>query len=253
MGQTGKIRYSFERVERKYFLTPQQQTALLSSIGERLVPDAYGRYTVTNLYYDTADWALIRASLEKPVYKEKLRARCYDVPRDGDSVFLELKKKFDGVVYKRRISLPAADVAPFLAGELPDPSDGQIARELLWTARSRRVAPRVFLAYDRTAFAGREDDALRITFDTGLRYRTVALDLRRGDAGQPILPPGSPYAGQILMELKVPGACPLWLAHALSAVGARPASFSKYGTVFTEHILPAVQADRYSKEAVIHA
>ena len=104
MGQAGKIRYSFERVERKYFLTSQQQTALLSSIGERLVPDAYGRYTVTNLYYDTADWALIRASLEKPVYKEKLRARCYGVPRDGDSVFLELKKKFDGVVYKRRIS-----------------------------------------------------------------------------------------------------------------------------------------------------
>ena len=115
MGQAGKIRYSFERVERKYFLTPQQQTALLSSVGERLVPDAYGRYTVTNLYYDTADWALIRASLEKPVYKEKLRARCYGVPRDGDSVFLELKKKFDGVVYKRRISLPAANVAPFLA------------------------------------------------------------------------------------------------------------------------------------------
>ena len=228
MGRTGKIRYSFERVERKYFLTPQQQTALLSSVGDRLVPDVYGSYTVTNLYYDTEDWALIRASLEKPVYKEKLRARCYGVPRDGDSVFLEAKKKFDGVVYKRRISLP-------------DPPDGQIARELLWTARSRRVAPRVFLAYDRTAFAGREDDALRITFDTGLRYRTTALDLRRGDAGRPILPPGSPHAGQLLMELKVPGACPLWLAHALSAVGARPASFSKYGTVFTEHILHTVK------------
>ena len=169
------MQYSFARYEQKYFLTPAQLTALLARIAPHIQRDAHARYTICNLYYDTDDWRLIRASLEKPIYKEKLRVRSYGVPADGDGVFAEIKKKYAGVVYKR----------------------------------------------------------------------TTALDLRRGDYGTPLLLPG-----QILMELKLPDACPLWLSRALTDIGARPTSFSKYGACYKTCILPT---ETFSKEALCSA
>lgn len=108
------MQYSFARYEQKYFLTPQQQAALLECIAPHILRDVYDRYTICSLYYDTDDWRLIRASLEKPAYKEKLRVRSYGVPTDGGRVFVEIKKKYDGVVYKRRITASPADAAAFL-------------------------------------------------------------------------------------------------------------------------------------------
>ena len=120
--------YSFARYEQKYFLTPQQQAALLERIAPHIRRDVYGRYTICSLYYDTDDWRLIRASLEKPAYKEKLRVRSYGVPTDGGRVFVEIKKKYDGVVYKRRITASPADAAAFLrTGKSTQPL-GQIGR-----------------------------------------------------------------------------------------------------------------------------
>lgn len=194
--------------------------------------DAYGAYTICNIYYDTEDWRLIRTSLEKPVYKEKLRVRSYGVPSGGDRVFVELKKKYDGVVYKRRVTMPAAQAAPFLDGALPEDAFGQIGREIAWFQRLYRARPRVFIAYDRLAFAGAEDPELRITFDTNLRWRDTQLDLRLGDHGAPI---GDP--DMILMEIKIPGVCPLWLSRLLSQAGVYPTSFSKYGACYQQHIL----------------
>lgn len=110
------VQYSFQRYEKKYFLTPEQQTRLLPALQQHMQADAYGQYTLCNTYYDTADWRLIRASLEKPVYKEKLRVRSYGVPEKDGRVFIEIKKKFDGIVYKRRITAATAAAAPFLAG-----------------------------------------------------------------------------------------------------------------------------------------
>lgn len=220
------MQYSFARYEQKYFLTPAQQAALLARIAPYIQRDVHERYTICNLYYDTDDWRLIRASLEKPAYKEKLRVRSYGVPADGGRVFVEIKKKYNGVVYKRRITTTPADAAAFLR-----------------TGKS--AAPKVFLAYDRTAFAGVDDPAVRITFDTDIRWRTTALDLRCGDYGAPLLPPG-----QILMELKLPGACPLWLSRALTDIGARQTSFSKYGACYKTCILPN---EPFSKEALCSA
>lgn len=220
------MQYSFARYEQKYFLTPAQQAALLARIAPYIQRDVHERYTICNLYYDTDDWRLIRASLEKPAYKEKLRVRSYGVPADGGRVFVEIKKKYNGVVYKRRITTTPADAAAFLR-----------------TGKS--AAPKVFLAYDRTAFAGVDDPAVRITFDTDIRWRTTAPDLRCGDYGAPLLPPG-----QILMELKLPGACPLWLSRALTDIGARQTSFSKYGACYKTCILPN---EPFSKEALCSA
>ena len=225
-----QIKNCFERYEKKYRLTAEQQRLILEGMRPYMKKDAYGAYTICNIYYDTDDWRLIRASLEKPVYKEKLRVRSYGVPEENGRVFVELKKKYDGVVYKRRITTEAREAAPFLAGAVPN-GHGQIGQELLWFQQRYGAKPRVFIAYDR--LAGIDDSELRITFDTNLRWRDTALDLRLGDYGAPITDPG-----MILMEIKLPGVCPLWLSQLLSRAEVFPTSFSKYGYCYQHHILP---------------
>ena len=222
--------YSFQRIEKKYFISPAQMEALLNVMRRYMTADRYGEYAIGNIYCDTDNFRLIRASLEKPAYKEKLRVRSYGVPTETDRVFVELKKKFDGVVYKRRITTEMPQVEPLLCGSTE--AKCQIGREIQWFQRQNRTRPRVFIGYDRLAFAGQEDPQLRLTFDTNLRWRDTQLDLCMGDWGAPIL-----QGEDILMELKLPEACPLWLTHALTEVGAFPTSFSKYGTCYKEHIL----------------
>ena len=229
------VQSCFKRYEKKYRLTPAQQRMIIEGMREHMTADKHAAYTICNIYYDTADWSLIRTSLEKPVYKEKLRIRSYGTPTDGGKVFVELKKKYDGVVYKRRITAPAAGAEPFLAGAGGD-AYGQIGREIQWFQSFHRTQPRVFIAYDRLAFAGKEDPELRITFDTNLRWRDTDLDLRCGDYGAPI-----DDADMVLMEIKIPGVCPLWLSRLLSEAEAYPTSFSKYGACYKNHILPALQ------------
>ncbi len=170
--------------------------------------------------------------------------RSYGVPADQDVVFVEQKRKYDGIVYKRRTELRADEVAAGIGAGIAPAHDGQIAHEIDWFMHSYRPAPKVFIAYDRTAFAGRDDPELRITFDTNLRWRDTALDLRAGDYGDPILP-----TDQILMEIKIPAAAPVWLAHLLSRVGAFPTSFSKYGACYQRKLLPALtrkETDAYA-------
>ena len=209
-----QIQSCFERYEKKYMLTPAQLRVMLTGMKAHMVPDQYGKYTICNIYYDTPDWRLIRASLEKPVYKEKLRVRSYGVAAPEGKVFVEIKKKFDGVVYKRRITTGIQNVEPFLSGELPSENFGQIGREIGYFQSFYQTVPKVFIGYDRLAFAGIDDPQLRITFDTNLRWRDTDVDLRLGDHGAPIALP----CGDVLMEVKIPGTCPLWLSHRLSHV-----------------------------------
>ena len=145
------------------------------------------------------------------------------------------KKKYDGVVYKRRITTRADSAAAFLAGADAD-RYGQIGHEIQWFQSFYRTVPKVFIAYDRLAFVGKEDPALRITFDTNLRWRDTDLDLRCGDHGAPIDDPN-----MVLMEVKIPGVCPLWLSQLLSEAQAYPTSFSKYGACYKNHLLPGRQ------------
>lgn len=228
----GKMQFCFKRYEKKYMLTPNQLTQMVAGMKDYMRADEFGRYTICNIYYDTDDFRLIRTSLEKPIYKEKLRMRSYGVPASQDKVFVELKKKFDSVVYKRRTLMKAADAVSYIhSGVIPEQED-QICREINWFMHTYCPKPKVFIAYDRTAFAGKEDPELRITFDTNLRWRSRELDLCAGDYGAPVL-----ASDQILMEIKIPGTTPVWLAHLLSEIGAFPTSFSKYGTCYQQHIL----------------
>jgi len=217
---------SFQRVEVKYLLTPEQYYAIRRGMKPFVKPDVYSHYTICSIYCDTADYSLVRASLDKPAYKEKLRLRSYGVPGSRDTSFVELKKKYDGVVYKRRVTVNAAQAADCVsAGRLS--RDDQISREINWFLHVWQPIPAAYIGYDREAWAGTEDPELRITFDTNLRGRSRDLDLRAGDYGSLILPRDT-----ILMELKFTGGAPLWLSHLLSENGIFPASFSKYGTYY---------------------
>lgn len=230
------IRYSFERYEKKYLLTPGAADELQEAMRERIRPDEYGRYSLCNIYYDTDDWHLVRASIERPVYKEKLRVRSYGVPGNDSKVFAEIKKKYKGVVYKRRITIGVNDAAPFLS--LSEKRDyGQIGREIGYFQNLYHSVPKVFIGYDRTACAGKEDSELRITFDTNIRFRTDKLDLLAGDYGTPLEIPGG-----VLMEIKVPGVYPLWLTRLLSERKIFPVSFSKYGYCYTSHLIKGKEA-----------
>lgn len=235
------IQYSFERYEKKYFLNQAQYSAMLEELQKHMKADDYGQYTICNIYYDTDDWRLIRASIDKPLYKEKLRVRSYGTPEDEQNVFIELKKKFDGIVYKRRMTAPAYSVEPFLYGLISDPCAGQVGREIQQFQQFYQAEPKVFIAYDRTAFAGTEDAELRVTFDKNIRWRTTQLDLRDGDFGQQLLDDG-----RILMEIKIPGVCPMWLSRVLSENLIFPTSFSKYGTCYRENILKENKEARLS-------
>ena len=236
------IQTTFARREIKYFLRPQQQETLIRALEPYMVPDVYGKYAINTIYYDTPDWALVRASIQKPEYKEKLRVRSYGVPKETDPVFLEIKKKCQGMVYKRRILTEACLTEPILSCLLTDTQNGQIGREIQWFQQFYRTEPKVFLGYDRVALAGRENPEVRVTFDTNLRWRDRCLDLTLGDQGQPLLPDD-----RVLMEVKLPGFCPLWLARILSEHKIYPVSFSKYGTCYQKYLLP--KAAKQFKEA----
>jgi SPX domain-containing protein involved in vacuolar polyphosphate accumulation len=218
----------FERHEIKYLVSEAQRRFLIQAMAERLKPDAHGESTICNIYYDTPDFRLIRTSLEKPVYKEKLRLRSYGPAAADRDVFLELKKKYDGVVYKRRISVPQQAAVDFLNGKAPLPQKSQIGREIeyfRWFYRD--LQPAVYLCYDRTPYFSTEDPNLRITFDRDIRWRTERMSLTSQPGGQQILAPG-----ESLMEIKVGAAMPLWLAELLNENDIRQVSFSKYGRAY---------------------
>ncbi len=224
------IQTCFRRIEKKYLLNRAQYYAVLNGIENTMEPDQYSNYSISNVYYDTYNFDLIRTSLDKPVYKEKLRVRSYGIPSADDDVFVELKKKFDGVVYKRRITMNAVDAENSLAcGHIF--RDDQISKEINWFLYTYNPLPMAYIGYDREAFAGIEDPNLRMTFDTNLRGRFCSVGLREGDHGYYILP-----KDVILMEIKIPGSAPLWLSHLLSDNHIYDVSFSKYGTFYQQLI-----------------
>ena len=239
------IQTCFRRIEKKYLLSKAQYYAMLNGIENTMEPDHYTNYAISNVYYDTDNYDLIRMSLEKPVYKEKLRVRSYGIPSDDDKVFVELKKKFDGVVYKRRITMTADDAAESLARGYIDRND-QISREINWFLQLYDPQPMAYIGYNREAFAGIEDPNLRLTFDMHLKGRSRDLDLRKGDYGYNILPKDT-----VLMEIKIPGSTPLWLAHLLSRNNIHDVSFSKYGTYYKQLIGAApIYLETYKGEFV---
>lgn len=223
----------FERYEIKYFLTREQKDAVLSAMAPHMEPDSFGRSTIRNLYYDTDNYRLVRRSLERPLYKEKLRVRSYCTAKPEDEVFIELKKKYNSIVYKRRTGIREKEAADYLAGGIPAPKRCQITDEIDYFRQFyQTLAPRVFLSYEREAFFEKNNGRFRVTFDENILWRTTDLSLEAGIYGENILKPG-----QTLMELKTAGGIPLWMVDILTGQKLQRTSFSKYGSAYTTMLI----------------
>lgn len=243
---------SFQRSEMKFILNRSQFQKLLSKIEKYMQPDSYCKngndYAVYNLYYDTDNDYLIRTSLMKPKYKEKIRLRSYRYPiLPDDEVFLELKKKSAQTVLKRRAVVTLREAYIYLDnGSKPacdDYMNRQVLREIDYFLSLHPVHPVSYISYHRMAFFGLHDSDFRITFDYDLRSRRTDLKLESGEYGSPLL-----RDGQYLMEVKINGAVPKWLADALSDLDIYRTGFSKYGTEYTNHRLQTVGADYFQSD-----
>lgn len=229
----------FKRKEIKYLLTSAQLEAFRTAMEQHMEPDAFPHSSISNLYYDTPDFRMIRRSLEKPSYKEKLRLRSYATAEDSSQAFLEIKKKALGVVYKRRESLPYSQAVAYLDGGIPG-GEGQIFRELDWILFAYGdLSPAMFVSYERDSFRGLEDPGLRLTLDRDILWRIRGLDLRLGAWGEPLL-----KEDETLMEIKISNAMPLWLSSALSDMGIFPLSYSKYGRAYQQMEKEMIREDR---------
>ena len=224
----------FKRYELKYLLTPEQKEKVLAAMQPYMKLDKYGRTTIRNLYYDTDTYLLIRRSTEKPAYKEKLRIRSYSQAVDSSTVFVELKKKYKHVVYKRRISLPYTDAAAWLSKERHPDKHTQIANEIdYFLEYYGSLHPTVFLSYEREAYYCNDGSDFRVTFDDNILCRQKDLSLASDIYGTPILP-----ESRVLMEIKCSGGIPLWMTRTLSEEKIYKTSFSKYGTAYQTLIFP---------------
>lgn len=217
----------FKRFEIKYMIDETVFEKLIEVMDGYMIADEHGRSTVCSLYYDTPKYLLIRRSLEHPVYKEKLRLRSYGVARPSDTVFVELKKKFCSVVYKRRIAMTYDKALSYLAGN-GQIADSQIANEINYALKIyENLAPAVLLSYEREAFYARNNHEFRVTFDRNILWRDYDLSLDKDIFGTPIL-----EDQKVLMEVKTDGAIPGWMVDFLTANKLYKTSFSKYGTAY---------------------
>lgn len=224
----------FERKEIKYVISYQKWKNLLHELEPFMKLDKYGKHLITNIYYDTQTWYLIRHSMSRPVYKEKVRLRSYGVPTEREQVFMELKKKYKGVVYKRRTDLRLNQAERFLAHE--PVTAAHINRQIMHEFEAvlntyPDLKPAMYLSYERMAYVGKEDDSVRITFDQDILYRTDDLSLMAGSYGESIL-----QQNELLMEIKISGGMPIWLANILSENQIFPSKFSKYANAYKKYL-----------------
>ena len=230
---------TFKRYELKYLLNKKEKEEILLAMKPHMKLDDYGRTVIRNIYFDTENFRLIRRSLEKPVYKEKLRIRSYKPVQITDPVFVEIKKKYKSVVYKRRLLLPEKTVMEsFRTGE-PLPVCSQIGDEIQYFREYyKNLQPSVFLSYEREAFYSLDGSDFRVTFDENILYRRNDISLGSEIYGHPLL-----GKQQTLMEIKTSGGIPLWMSETLTKHHLYKTSFSKYGSAYQRMMEAAMQGE----------
>ena len=234
----------FKRYELKYLITLEQKEIILKAIEPYMQLDKYGRTTIRNIYFDTDNYRLIRRSIEKPAYKEKLRIRSYAQATHDSTVFVELKKKYEKVVYKRRISLTENEAMRWVGRIAPCPMHTQISQEIdYFIDFYTGLRPSVFLSYEREAYFERNGGDFRVTFDDNILCRQEDILLTSSVYGERIL-----NEGLVMMELKCSGGMPLWMAEVLSRERIYKASFSKYGTAYSTLIFPQIYLPKTKTE-----
>ena len=214
----------FKRYELKYIITKEQKEKLLKAMEPYMALDEYGRTVIRNIYFDTDNYRIIRKSIESPAYKEKLRIRSYEKAKPKSTVFVELKKKYQSIVYKRRLSLPEMSAMNWVSGEESCGEETQISKEIdYFLTYYENLHPVVFLSYEREAYYSLSGDDFRITFDDTILCRQEDISLEADVWGTPLL-----EEGKVLMEIKCSSGIPLWLLHILSEEHIYKTSLSKY-------------------------
>ena len=226
---------NFNRIEKKYMVANDKYEQFLSELKRYLTEDQYGQTTICNIYFDTPNYEIINSSLSKPKYKEKLRLRSYGVPNINDTVFVEIKKKYNGVVYKRRVAMKLQQFYRyFYLNENPiidNYIDRQILSEIDFFKKRYDLKNETFLSYDRIALLDENNKDFRVTFDSNITMRQNDTNLEHGLGGLPIH-----IGNSKIMEVKTVGALPLWFVSLLSKYQIKPCSFSKYGEAYKEYI-----------------
>lgn len=211
----------------KYILSKEQMFYLQESLCGHMEVDQYGKTSIASIYYDTPDYRIIRASIEKPAFKEKLRLRSYGLAKKDGHVYLEIKRKSEGVVYKRRVETTEENVSLFLNNKIKTIGSNQIGKELEYFRNFYgRLEPKIMIVYDRTSYAEIDGD-IRLTIDENPRYRAFDLNLHTSMEGEHLLPPGC-----AILEIKVQQEMPLWLVDILSKGKIYKSSFSKVGEAY---------------------
>ncbi len=238
------FRTVFKRYELKYMITLEQKQTILDAMSPYMSPDKYGRSTIRNIYFDNDSYRLIRRSIERPAYKEKLRVRSYELATEGSTVFVELKKKYQKVVYKRRLAMCERDAMKWVEREEVPIESSQILREIdYFIDFYGNLKPKLFLSYEREAYYDNDDGEFRVTFDENILARQTDLTLCSPPYGSPLL-----EDGKVIMELKCSGGIPLWMVDVLSREKIYKTSFSKYGTAYETLIFPEL----YIPDSVKH-
>ena len=222
---------TFKRKEEKYLLTSNKYIDLLKQINKYIEKDKYFESNICNLYFDTNNYDLIKNSIEKPLYKEKVRLRSYNVPNNNDKVFFEIKKKYKGVTNKRRIIVSLKEFKDYYLNNKTPSCNKQIFKEIDYVMKNNNLKPKLFLAYNRLSYYSKEDKEFRLTFDKNLRFRTLDLDLNMGDCGKKYFDEDI-----YILEIKTLNAIPLWFTKVLSELKIYPQSFSKYGSIYKKYL-----------------
>ncbi len=239
----------FNRYELKFILDKSMAQEMIQALKGHVMLDQYGDgegfYRIINLYYDTEDHLFFHETVNRQEFRQKLRLRAYNKVSIDTPVFLEIKKKYDGVVYKRRTMLTLQDAYAFLAKgqeqqdySVYDASNVQILGEVAFLKRFYSLAPKVVVSYDRQAFLGIKENDLRITFDSNLRKRESDLKLESGPWGELFMD-----ASSYILEIKVNGRIPLWLAQILSGFQCWRQGYSKYTSSYNAELFQQEQLD----------
>lgn len=241
----------FKRYELKYRITEAQKAKILKAMEPYMEADRYGKSTIRNIYFDTDDFILARHSIAKPAFKEKLRIRSYSRADADSTVFVELKRKYDHVVYKRRVGVTEKEAVDWICRGMSTVHDDQVSREIdYFLSLYDGIRPALYLCYDRVAYRMKDGSDFRVTFDTNILCREHDLSLESDPYGTSIL-----EDGMVLMELKCSGGLPVWMTRILSKERIYKTSFSKYGTAYCRFMeeTPAERAHEIAAESLVAA
>lgn len=225
----------FRRIEEKYIIDKEQYEKMKDLLSDKMIEDEHGKSTICNIYFDSDNYDLIMHSITKPIFKDKIRLRSYNVPNLNSKVFLEVKRKYNKIVSKRRIEMKLQDYY-----DIKEFANDQVQKELDYYFKLYKLKPKVYLSYFRRAYYDKENRDLRITFDSNILARTYDLELEKGSYGDLIL-----EKKKYIMEIKTLGAIPLWLVKKLNYLKIAPCGFSKYGEAYTQLILGANEVSKY--------